>query len=100
MLTNDRFREWADRYGKIYSLKVGSGTLILLNNKRTVHDILDKRSAIYSDRPKDQQMITALKENFAFMDANPEWRAHRKIASHFLAPRNVDDTVIAIQEAE
>ncbi|KAL1598728.1 hypothetical protein SLS60_007869 [Paraconiothyrium brasiliense] len=95
-----RFKEWADKYGSIYSLKIGAGTLILLNDKRTVHHLLDKRSAIYSDRPKDQQMMTALKENFAFFDANPAWRAARKVAAHFLSPNNLDATVMAVQEAE
>ena len=95
-----RFKEWADEYGRIFSLKIGAGTLIVLNDKRTVHDLLDKRSAIYSERPLDQQLITSLKENFAFMGTTPTWRAHRKIASHFLAPKNLDDQIMAIQEAE
>jgi hypothetical protein len=81
-------------------LKVGAGTLILLNDKRTVHDLLDKRSAIYSDRPKDEQVITAVKENFAFMDAGHKWRASRKIASHFVSPKNLDENIMGIQEAE
>ncbi|KAJ4360291.1 uncharacterized protein N0V89_000852 [Didymosphaeria variabile] len=95
-----RLKEWADKYGSIYSLKIGAATLILLNDKRTVHNLLDKRSAIYSDRPKDQQMITALKENFAFFDASPAWRATRKIAAHFMSPKNLDETIMAVQEAE
>ncbi|OAG03879.1 cytochrome P450 oxidoreductase-like protein [Paraphaeosphaeria sporulosa] len=95
-----KFKEWADIYGPIYSLKIGAGTLIMLNDKRTVHDLLDKRSAIYSERPKDQQMMTALAENFAFWDANPAWRASRKIAAHFVSPKNLDETVMAVQEAE
>lgn len=95
-----KFKEWADIYGSIYSLKIGAGTLIFLNDKRTVHDLLDKRSAIYSDRAKDQQVVTALAENFAFWDANPAWRASRKLAAHFVSPKNLDETVMAVQEAE
>ncbi|KAL5388329.1 hypothetical protein PMIN02_007761 [Paraphaeosphaeria minitans] len=95
-----KFKEWADIYGPIYSLKIGAGTLIMLSDKRTVHDLLEKRSAIYSERPKDQQLMTALAENFAFWDANPAWRASRKIAAHFVSPKNLDETIMAIQEAE
>lgn len=74
--------------------------MILLNDKRTVHDLLDKRSAIYSERPRDEQVITAVKENFAFMDTNHKWRASRKMASHFVAPKNLDENIMGIQEAE
>jgi hypothetical protein len=81
-------------------LKIGAGTLILLNDKRTVHDLLDKRSAIYSERPKDQQVTMALRENFAFYDTNSMWRASRKLAAHFVAPKNLDERIMAIQEAE
>lgn len=99
-LTIDRCSEWAAKYGSLCSLKIGAGTLILCNDKRTVHDLLDKRSAIYSDRPKDQQVLASAGENFAFMDANPIWRAHRKISSHFMSPKNLDESIMAIQEAE
>jgi hypothetical protein len=81
-------------------LKIGAGTLILLNDKRTVHDLLDKRSAIYSERPKDPQLKTALGENFAFFDTNSMWRASRKLAAHFVSPKNLDETIMTIQEAE
>lgn len=95
-----KFKEWADIYGPIYSLKIGAGTLILLNDKRTVHDLLDKRSAIYSERPNDQQMSVALAENFAFWNTSPAWRSSRKIAAHFVSPKNLDENIMGVQEAE
>ncbi|KAF1976357.1 cytochrome P450 2D18 [Bimuria novae-zelandiae CBS 107.79] len=95
-----KFKKWAEEYGNIFSVKVGAGTLIFLNDKRTTHDLLDKRSAIYTDRAKDQQISTTFAENFALMDANSTWRAHRKIAAHFLAPKNLDASIMVIQEAE
>ena len=95
-----RFTKWAEEYGSIFSLKVGAGTWILLNDKRAVHDLLDKKSAIYSDRPNDQQVITATKENLAMMNADRLWRASRKIASHFVSPKNLDENIVGIQEAE
>lgn len=95
-----RFKRWAEEYGNIFSLKVGAGTWILLNDKRAVHDLLDKKSAIYSDRPNDQQLLTATKENLAMMNADHMWRASRKIASHFVSPKNLDENIMGIQEAE
>ena len=88
-------------YGTIFSLKIGAGTIIVLNDKRAVHDLIDKKSAIYSDRPHDHNLETAMgMENFAFMHMTPLWRAQRKIASQNLAPKNLDENIMPIQEAE
>lgn len=38
--------------GPIYSLNLGGQTLVVLNNHKVASDLLDKRSAIYADRPR------------------------------------------------
>jgi hypothetical protein len=38
--------------GDVYSLMLGSKTLIVLSSDVAVKDLLDRRSAIYSDRPE------------------------------------------------
>jgi cytochrome P450 len=105
MLTNDlppsRLKEWSDTYGSVFSLKIGKGTFIVLNSRRAVHDLVDKKSAIYLDRPLDYNIEVAMRgENLAFMHADSLWRAQRKIASQNLAPRWLDEKVVMIQEAE
>lgn len=45
-----QFKKWADEYGPVYSLMLGSKTMIVLSSDTAVKDLLDKRSAIYSDR--------------------------------------------------
>jgi len=67
-----------------------------------VHDLIDKKSAIYSERPFDHNNETALgNENIAFMHSSTNlWRAQRKIAAQFLAPKTLDEKVMPIQEAE
>ncbi|KAK7728483.1 hypothetical protein SLS57_002371 [Botryosphaeria dothidea] len=47
---HEQFTKWAKQYGPIYSLMMGTKTIIVLNNDQVVKDLLDKRSAIYSDR--------------------------------------------------
>lgn len=47
-----QFAQWAETYGPIYSLILGSKVLIVLSEDRVVKDLLDKRSAIYSSRPE------------------------------------------------
>ncbi|KAH7058619.1 cytochrome P450 [Macrophomina phaseolina] len=93
--------EWAQKYGPIYSVKLGPGTLIVLTSKKAIHDLLDKRSAIYSDRPKDYigDIITG-GEKLEHMHYNDLWRAQRKIATQSVAPRVLDTKVAPLQEAE
>ncbi|KAF2113642.1 cytochrome P450 [Lophiotrema nucula] len=91
---------WSRQYGKIVSLKVGASTIIILNDRKAVHDLVDKKNAIYSDRNIDTNVLVALgNENFAFMHTTPVWRAHRKIASQNLSPQALQK-VAPIQEAE
>jgi hypothetical protein len=85
----------------VYSLKIGKDTMIVLNSRRAVHDLIDKRSAIYSSRPQDDQYLIALKgENIANMDADAGWRAQRKITARFFAPIKLDGDLAKISEAE
>lgn len=46
-----QFQKWANEYGPIYSLMLGTRVLIVLSSDQAVKDLLDKRSAIYSARP-------------------------------------------------
>jgi hypothetical protein len=45
-----QFQKWAKEYGPIYSLILGTKTLIVLSSDEAVKDLLDKRSGIYSHR--------------------------------------------------
>ncbi|KAK5191325.1 hypothetical protein LTR16_007617, partial [Cryomyces antarcticus] len=45
-----QFQKWAQEYGPVYSLMLGTKTLIVLSSDVAVKDLLDKRSGIYSSR--------------------------------------------------
>jgi hypothetical protein len=45
-----QFQKWAEEYGPVYSLILGTKTLIVLSSDEAVKELLDRRSAIYSDR--------------------------------------------------
>lgn len=45
-----QFQKWANEYGPVYSLILGTKTLIVLSSDQAVKDLLDKKSGIYSDR--------------------------------------------------
>ncbi|ESK81714.1 cytochrome p450 [Moniliophthora roreri MCA 2997] len=44
-----KFTEWARQYGDIYSLKLGSKTVIILTDIQAVKELLDKRSLTTAD---------------------------------------------------
>ena len=43
--------EMARQYGDVYSMKIINSTLIVLSSTTAVKEIMDKNSAIVSDRP-------------------------------------------------
>jgi len=45
-----QFQKWAEEYGPVYSLILGTQTWIVLSSDVAVKDLIDKRSAIYSSR--------------------------------------------------
>lgn len=45
-----QFEKWAREYGPVYSLILGTKTLVVLSSDKAVKDLLDKKSGIYSHR--------------------------------------------------
>lgn len=54
-----QFQKWAEEYGPIYSLILGTRTMIVLSSDTAVKELLDRRSGIYSDR-QDMYMAQTL----------------------------------------
>ncbi|KAJ7184892.1 cytochrome P450 [Mycena filopes] len=50
-LAHHKFTEWARKYGGVYSLKVGPGTVIVLTDAAAMKELLDRRSSTTVDRP-------------------------------------------------
>lgn len=75
--------------------------MIILTDPKAVHDLLDKKGAIYSDRPV-MHLIGALGiETNTFPGQMDEaWKEKRKIISHNFAPARLDSKHFRVQEAE
>ncbi|RSM07410.1 hypothetical protein CEP52_005265 [Fusarium oligoseptatum] len=77
-----QFQKWAKQYGPIYSLILGTKIMIVLSSDEAVKDLLDKRSAIYSDRPDMYigQRIASGGLRLVLMRYGSNWRMiHRMI---------------------
>ncbi len=78
-----RFTEWAREYGGIFSLKLGTGNAIVLTDRRLVKELVDKKSAIYSDRPTSYilQNLVTQGDYMLLMDYDAVWRKFRKLVA-------------------
>jgi cytochrome P450 len=95
------FQQWSKQYGPIYRLQFGPSTIIMLNNHETAHDLLNKRSSIYSSRPRVVMAAECLGRGMLtlLMPYAAQWKAHQRLQMSVLNAR-VSQTYCALQEVE
>jgi cytochrome P450 len=92
---------WSRTYGKVYSLTVGSSNIIILCDRKAVHALIDKKSAIYSDRPSDYVgWLLTQGDHMALHQMDKGWREMRKHIAHHFSPMQCDEHHQIIQESE
>jgi cytochrome P450 len=100
-MTRRRFREWAKEYGTVFSLKFGPSNIVVLCDREAIHELLDKKGSIYSDRPKTYvgDLLTR-GDHIAISQADGLWREKRKVIAHNFSPKMLDEKHYKVQEAE
>ncbi|KAK7032180.1 hypothetical protein VNI00_013354 [Paramarasmius palmivorus] len=95
-----KFTEWSHEYGDIYSLKISSGTAVVINSMEVAKELMDRRSAITADRPK-HHMVNRVTDglNLAHAQYSDTWRLLRKAVHTILTPKAVENH-LPIQRAE
>jgi cytochrome P450 family 619 len=86
----------------MYTLKLGPSTVVVLSDRRIIKQVLDKRSAISSERPINlvaQQMITE-GDHLLWMNNTPAWRLMRKQIHQDLTESLCNKEHSKIQQAE
>ncbi|KAI0056401.1 cytochrome P450 [Artomyces pyxidatus] len=81
------YAKWGKTYGDVISLTVFGKVIIVLNSYKSARDLLDKRSAIYSERPP-LPFYDLMGWGWFFPTApyNDLWRASRKVVDRGLRP--------------
>ncbi|KAI0415240.1 cytochrome P450 [Xylaria grammica] len=76
-----QFERWANEYGPIYSLILGTQVMVVISSDKVVKDLLDKRSGIYSSRPDMylSQDIASGGLRMGIMEYGETWRMSRGI---------------------
>ncbi|KAI0199291.1 cytochrome P450 2D18 [Astrocystis sublimbata] len=104
LLTNylDRYTKWAQTYGSIFSLKIGSWPMIVLNTAADAGRVMDKRSLHYSDRPASHVIgdLVFNSNHPMFMDANERWKLRRKLYHQILQESKCNSQHLSLLEAE
>jgi len=79
-------KEWSEEFGPIYALNLGGKTAVVLNSYKVASEILDKRSAIYSNRPRMIMTGEILCGNiaFPFLSYGDQWKRLRKAVADSL----------------
>ncbi|KAK7032178.1 hypothetical protein VNI00_013352 [Paramarasmius palmivorus] len=95
-----KFAEWGLQYGGLYSLKISSGTAVVVNSMEVAKELMDKRSALTADRPKHHMVDKVTNGlNLALARYSDTWRDMRKAAHTILTPKAVVNH-LPIQRAE
>jgi cytochrome P450 len=86
----------------MFSLKLGSGTAIVLTDRRIIKELLDKKSSSSSARPVSEvaQGIITGNDSMLVMDNTPTWRAMRKLVHQEFTESRCDKEHIKVQDAE
>lgn len=77
-----RFSQWKEQYGDIVYLNLLGRDVLVINSMKVAHELLDKRAAIYSDRPSLIVACDMLTEGMflTFSRYGERWRRFRRAA--------------------
>ncbi|GAP88157.1 putative cytochrome P450 [Rosellinia necatrix] len=84
-----QFQKWAQEYGPVFSLVLGTQVLIVLSSDVAIKELFDKRSAIYSDRLDMYigQTLCSGGYRFLMLRYGDNWRMFRKLGHQLLNAR-------------
>lgn len=95
----ETFAKWRKEYGDVVYANVLGKPILVLNSDKACVDLLDKRSANYSDRPRMVMFaeLMCFDWEFALMPYSARWRQHRKLFHQFFN-EGASQNYIPIQE--
>ncbi|KAJ7182771.1 cytochrome P450 [Mycena crocata] len=86
-----RLTEWARHYGDIYSIKIGSGTMVVLSSAAAIKEVVDKHGWVGSSRPSNyvaELCGSGGEFNILFATDCPRLKNLRRHLVRFFSPQN------------
>ncbi|KAF7301611.1 hypothetical protein MIND_00726600 [Mycena indigotica] len=98
----ETFSTWSDAYGDISSVTVLGKTIVILGSTRVAMDLLDKRSAIYSDRPTLPMggELVGWKNTLVLLPYGDRLRRFRRLFHQTIGSRHLMHQFHPVQETE
>ncbi|KAJ7477078.1 cytochrome P450 [Mycena galericulata] len=96
------FSKWADTWGDICSVTVLGQPLIIIGSAKVAVDLLDKRSAIYSDRPVCTMggELVGWKNTLVLLPYGDRFRRFRRLFHNIIGSRTAIKQFLPIEELE
>ncbi|KAG2738465.1 cytochrome P450 [Suillus brevipes Sb2] len=96
------FAEWGEKYGDIMHVQVLGQHIIVLNSVKTAMEMLDNKSAVYSDRPVFPMggELVGFKDALPFLSYGDRFLRYRKILHRAIGNRAAVGEYLQIEEAE
>ncbi|KAH9834664.1 cytochrome P450 monooxygenase [Rhodofomes roseus] len=96
------FTKWAAQYGDVVYVEIFTRPTIILNSAKAAIDLMDKRGAIYSDRPRFVWFheLIGWTSNTSLCGYNETWRRMRKWFQHAFIARSAVDSYHPVQRRE
>ncbi|KAK0200101.1 cytochrome P450 [Desarmillaria ectypa] len=96
------FAKWSDIWGDVCSLSMFGQSFIVLNSHRAAYALLDKRSVIYSERPKMVMAgeLMGWNDIIGLAPYGETFRSHRKLLHSVLGSKSAIRTFYPMEEQE
>ncbi|KAF9016298.1 cytochrome P450 [Hymenopellis radicata] len=87
-----KFTEWAEEFGDVVYLNIPGTPIVILNSLKATNELMEKRSANYSDRPYSHMINDLMGWDFdvVFMGYSERWRKYRRLFRESFNQRAVD----------
>ncbi|KAF7355007.1 hypothetical protein MSAN_01416200 [Mycena sanguinolenta] len=96
------FSKWADTWGDICSTTVLGQPIIIIGSAKVAVDLLDKRSAIYSDRPVCMMggELVGWKNTLVLLPYGDRFRRFRRLFHNIIGSRSAMKQFFPVEELE
>ncbi|EPS99956.1 hypothetical protein FOMPIDRAFT_1050052 [Fomitopsis schrenkii] len=97
-----KYAEWGAQYGDVVYVKFFQQPVIVLNSARAAIELMEKRGAKYSGRPRFIYLsdLAQWSGGGAWVTYNSIWKQHRKWLQSALITRNTLDRYLPLQRRE
>ncbi|KIJ29218.1 hypothetical protein M422DRAFT_188789 [Sphaerobolus stellatus SS14] len=95
------FTEWKKKYGDIIHVDILGRPLVIINSAKVARELMDKRSAVYSDRPHFIMAgdLVGYGETFVLQPYGENWRQQRKLIAQAFGQASIP-RCYSLQEKE